>query len=304
MSAQKQRASRGTVSMTGYGVASVKRHGIEVTAEIRSVNHRYFECQCRLPQHYAALDHELRESLRSTLVRGKVDLTVRLDVKSQEHRVRSELNEQALLQVVKSMKRAYQLCGITPDAERLVAQALSRSEIFTVQEDRLDEGHEELIKSAVHEALRHLASMRAREGVKLSRDVVARIKLIKKVHAFVARRAGAIAKNIRTKVESKLNQAAGVLPEKDSRFHAEVVYQTDKSDISEELVRLAAHLDELLTTIQGAASQGKRVEFLLQEVHRELTTLGNKIPDPEVQHRVVDAKVEIEKIREQIQNIV
>ena len=289
-------------SMTGFGrgQASSPVGGMEV--EIRTWNHRFLDVQLRLPDACAVLDTEFRKRIERGLERGRVEVTVRRQIRvASGYDVR--LNE-SLLRAIAHLARGAARKIPEISEELLLERMLARSEVFEIRE-RHQLGTAEIASAtrALDAALAALDVMRSREGRRISRELSQRCKALDGVVAKITKVAHAAPKRIQAKLHQRLEQLLGEGSAVDAaRLATEVAVIADRIDIAEELSRLGMHLAEARRALLHPPA-GKRLDFLLQELLREINTVGSKASDGEIATLVVSAKVELERFREQVQNV-
>ena len=288
-------------SMTGFGKATCEYGGGTISLELSSVNHRYLDSSIRLPGEWSSLDPLIREALKERLSRGKINVSIsrkRAGGDAQKIRLDREVAEQ-YIQVSK------ELSGLLDSEEPLSLQTLAQFEnVFSYEEDEenLDDAKEMLLK-LLGDAVSHLDAMRQTEGGSLGRDLVHRIGLIRgSVEAIEGRLPELnelFAKRLRARIE-ELGQDTALSEE---RIVIEVAVMAERGDVTEEIVRLKSHLDHAEELLGSTEPVGRQLNFLCQEVQREINTLGSKVRDTDVIRQVLLMKSELERIREQIQNI-
>ena len=288
-------------SMTGYGRGQQTLGGMDITVEIRSVNHRYYEYSSRLPRVYGFLDERLKNYLQKTVSRGKVDVGVwidTVDAPGSEVVVNHALAEGYL----KALRELVQTYGLRDDVS---VNALSRfPDILTVRKAAEDEeAIWEAVRQVADEALAGFVAMREREGARLREDVLARRQTILRAVEQVEARSPEIVREHMAKVEARMKELLSTATVDEQRLLTEAALFADKTATAEETVRLRSHLDQLETLVNASEPVGRKLDFLVQEINRETNTIGSKVQDVELARVVVDVKAEIEKIREQIQNI-
>jgi len=288
-------------SMTGYGRGTSTGEGLIVTVEVRSTNHRYRDISVRIPRELAELEDKLRALVAESLARGHVDVSVTVEeagapLKTVE--VRMDL-AQAYHAAAKDLAARLGIAG-----EVGVETILSLQDVVTVKPVSVDpDAAWQVVKAAANQALEALARMRAAEGESLARDVVHRTSKIEQLIARISERAPVVAEEYRARLEARLRELLADVPIDETRIAMEAAIYADKINVTEELVRLASHIAQVHSVIEQAEPAGRRLEFLVQEMHREANTIGSKSQDVEISHMVVEIKSELEKIREQIQNI-
>lgn len=287
--------------MTGFGRAKYSENGLNITVEFKSVNHRYFEFTSRLPKGYMFLDEKLKSFCQQNISRGKVEAAVIIEDNS-EGAASVELNTAyagAYLAAVKDMSRRY---GIKNDVK--MSTLVANPELFTVKKQTLSE---ETVTAAVlktaEEAMQSFISMREAEGKRLKNDVKSRTDFILEKVAFVEDRSPETVKAYREKLEQKIKELIGDVQVDEQRLLTETAIFADKVAVAEETVRLKSHIKQFCSLLDSDEPIGRKLDFIVQEMNREANTIGSKAQDIEIAHTVVDIKSEIEKIREQIQNI-
>lgn len=283
-------------SMTGYGEASQNIHGARITVQIRSVNHRHLDLQVRTPREYMSFEEEIRKLLREKISRGRVDLFVnRYAAKGQARKL--EMDEALVgqfLSGVACLKKKYKLGG-----EVDVALVSNIPDVFHVREVEIDsKGERQAVLKALTGALKKLEQSREREGAHLRADMESQIGHLREIAAGLEARAA----------DNGARPQRGAGPdspngEKSERNVPESSAAIAKGDINEELVRLKTHVAALAKVAREREPVGKKVDFMLQEINRELNTISSKVPYLPVTQLVLQGKERVEKIREQTQNI-
>ena len=288
-------------SMTGFGNGSLAFSGGRATVDIRAVNHRFLEVKLHLPRGFLAVEDELRALVATQVQRGRVEVFLTLSGQTaRSYAVVPNIElARAYLRAAQQLKSALDLGG-----DLSLQFFLSRPEVFQVAEAHQPSGVEfEASKKALQRALSALERHRRREGKFLQRDLRGRIATLEKIRRSVGRRSTHTQQATRRKLADKVS---ALLPQLDSerrRVLQDVASLAQKSDITEEYVRLQSHLGAFSDFLRLAEPVGKRMDFLLQEMQREINTIGAKADDVSIRHFVVQAKEEVEKIREQVQNI-
>lgn len=288
-------------SMTGFGRAATEAEGMLWTIEISSVNSRFLEVQTRLPRLLAGLEFALRKRVGEVLSRGKITVSISWEVLPQAGTgvlVNRPMAEGYIMQL-RELQAAYGLAG-----EVSVATIAALPDLFATALDGGDkEGREGRLLATVAQALDALENMRKTEGNRLGEDVAARIGLIRFELQSIESEAESYARSLAEKVQARIKQLFGEVGLDPQRIAQEAVFLAERADITEERIRLAAHLDEFEATLAKGGEVGRRFNFLLQEMVRETNTIGSKTGELSVIRRVVRIKEELEKIREQIQNL-
>ena len=288
-------------SMTGYGRGQQLLHGRSITVEIRSVNHRYFEFSCRTPRGCAFLEDRLKRTLQQAISRGKVEVS--LTLQTVESRGGAVAVDHALAgQYLTALRALAAEYGLTDD---LTLSTVARlPDLFTVC--RGEEDEEELaadVLSVLQEALDRFVAMREAEGERLRADVLSRLFTLEEHLAFVEERSPQTVAEYRARLTAKLNELLGGAVADEARILTEAAIVADRLAVDEETVRLHSHIAQLRGILDCAEPVGRKLDFLVQEMNRETNTIGSKCSDTAIDGHVVEMKSEIEKIREQIQNI-
>ena len=284
-------------SMTGYGEASGQIRGTRVTVQVRSLNHRHLDLQLRVPREYLSFEEEIRKVIREKIARGRLDIFInRAPTKGQGRRL--ELDEELLAQYLMSVrqaKRKYQLSG-----DFSVSLLSSVPDLFRLREVEVDAAAERqgLFKT-LDIALKRLERAREREGRQLKSDMGSQISHLKRISILLESRASEIGIRVQKAVAPK-DRENSVRTDKEGSDTGNWLL---KGDINEEVVRLKSHVEALSRVLGEKQPVGKKVDFMLQEVQRELNTISSKVPQLPVVQLVLEGKERVEKIREQIQNI-
>lgn len=289
------------LSMTGYGRGEYKVGGVELTVEIKTVNNRYLDVSVKGPRLFTAYEEKVRKCVREKMTRGHADVFISLiDKRDKEKELR--LDEGAAAAYVEAARKVKEQF---PD----IAYDLSVTSVLrfpdVVKSDDIAAADEELIaalESALSSALENLNTMREREGKKLAADMLSRVDTIEKVVKNVEKRAPSVAENYRIKLEEKLKKILTGVQIDESRILTEVALFADKSNIDEELTRLNSHISQF-REICSEHIVGRKLDFLVQEFNRESNTICSKSNDLEITRLGLELKNEIEKIREQVQNV-
>ena len=288
-------------SMTGYGRAQEVLDGLDITVEIRSVNHRYCELSARVPRVYGFLEEKLKSYFQTRVSRGKIDVFVTVEaVDSAAAEVR--VNHALAQGYVNALRELAQRYGLREDCS---AGLLSRyPDVLTVRKAQEDEDR---IWAAVEQVARRagdgFVAMREAEGERLRQDVESRLTTILTSVAFIESRSPELVEAYRQRLEARIREVLADTTIDEQRVLTEVAIFADKTAVAEETVRLRSHLSQMKSMLRSGTAVGRKLDFLVQEINREVNTIGSKIQDVEVTRTVVDMKAEIEKIREQIQNV-
>lgn len=287
-------------SMTGYGTAQARVGDIQVTVEIRSVNHRNLDVKLSLPREYARWESEVRRLVGDALERGRVELSVTRSAVASPRSVTLQREvAAAYVRAWRELKREFRLAG---EVELSLLQG--RQDLFQLRGDIVDAAAEvETTKQLVARALKAHERERAREGKHLADDMRERVRALTEVARRLHARAKELTPRLRERLEARMTELLGKNGVDPARLAQEAALLADRSDVTEELVRLESHLGTLAKLVAEKGPVGKRIDFLLQEVHRELNTVGSKANDLETTRAVLDGKAEVEKLREQVQNV-
>lgn len=288
-------------SMTGYGSAKGTVEGLEITVELKSVNNRYLDTSVRLPRSFLFAEEAIKSAVQSHISRGKVDVFISVD-SSAAGDMTVKVNEPLLrgyIEAIRYISEEYSL------ANDMTALSVSRfPDVLSVEKKDLDaEAISAGICAIAEEALRDFDAMRQREGAKLRDDVLSRLETIDRLVSAVETEAPKTVAEYRKRLEQKMQEVLGATGIDENRILAEAAIFADHIAVDEETVRLRSHMSQLTTMINGNSPTGRKIDFLIQEFNREANTIGSKCQNSQIAHVVVDLKSEIEKIREQIQNI-
>lgn len=288
-------------SMTGYGRAVENVNGREYTVELRSVNNRYLDCSVRLPRMFSFAEDAVKQAVKRFVSRGKVDvfITVRSDG-GEEAKV--SLNTAVLEGYLAAMHTMVEKFGVKDD---ISVSAVSRlPEVFQVEKPEEDEKQLQAdLLGVVEKALCAYDSMRAAEGTALDQDLRSRGRTILDYVSMVEAGGAQTLADYRARLESKLREVLENTAIDESRILTEAAIFADKIAVDEETVRLRSHLKQMETMLDGGGAVGRKLDFLLQEMNRETNTIGSKCSDLAISRIVVDIKAELEKVREQVQNV-
>ena len=288
-------------SMTGYGSAKGAVEGLTISVELKSVNNRYLDTSVRMPRSFLFAEDAVKAAVQRHITRGKVDVFVSVD-SSEAGDMTVKVNEGLLrgyIDAIRSIAKEYSL------PEDLSALAVSRfPDVLSVEKKDLDaEAISAGIVEIAEQALHDFDAMRLREGEKLRDDVLGRLKVIDTLVSAVETAAPQTVADYRARLEAKMAEVLGSSGIDENRILAEAAIFADHIAVDEETVRLRSHMSQLELMIRGNSPTGRKIDFLIQEFNREANTIGSKCQNSSIAHTVVDLKSEIEKIREQIQNI-
>ena len=288
-------------SMTGFGRAKKQIGGFDVTVEIKSVNHRYFEFSCRIPRSYNFLEEKLKNFLSQKISRGKVEVSVLIDDLNQNSTV-VEINREyadAYIKALNDLSKEYKLKN-----DLKVSTLANNAEMFKVKRVAVeDEVIEAAVMPVLKEAAESFIAMRSVEGERLLKDVTDRTDFILSKVEFVEARSPETVNAYKEKITQKIKEMLNDNTVDEGRILTEVAIFADKVAVAEETVRLRSHIKQFNSLLTSDEPVGRKLDFIVQEMNREANTIGSKAQDIEIAHTVVDIKSEIEKIREQIQNM-
>ena len=287
--------------MTGYGRAVETVNGREFTVELRSVNNRYLDCSVRLPRMLSFAEDAVKQAVKASISRGKVDVFITVRSESGDE-VQVTLNKSVLQSYLTAMHQMVDEFGVKDD---ISVSAVSRlPEVFVIEKPQVDE--EQLLADlmgVVTKALEGYDAMRQAEGEALDRDLRSRGETILELVSQVEAGNGKTVSDYRARLEAKIKEVLANTAIDESRILTEAAIFADKVAVDEETVRLRSHLKQMNNMLSAGGAVGRKLDFLLQEMNREANTIGSKCTDVALARIVVDIKAELEKIREQTQNI-
>ena len=287
-------------SMTGYGRCTLAQDGREVTIELKSVNHRFLDLAFRMPRSFAFLDNDMRAHISNKLARGHVDIFV--TYKNSRDDARKVTLDSALLGAYLTTLRQGGIDHMLDDNLRL-RDVLSMQDVLTVEEaDEDQQALSALTLSALDTALDSLCAMRRREGEAMRGDVETRLDTLERTAHAIDERAPQWLEEYRQRLRARIEEICQMQLD-EARLTQEVALAADKAAVDEETVRLRSHIAQMRDLLKQSEPAGRKLDFLVQEMNREVNTTGSKSSDLILTGMVVDAKAELEKIREQIQNI-
>ena len=288
-------------SMTGFGRAQKEIDGYVITVELKSVNHRYFEFSSRVPRQYGFLDEKLKSYINGKVSRGKIECYVTIEALNTDTAdvVVNHTLATAYVNALKEIAETYEL------KDDFGASTISRfPEVLIVRKS--DEDEEKLwgyVQEVCSEAIDKFVAMREVEGSKMKDDIYSRGQFILDCVSYIEERSPQTVKEYNDKLVERVHELLGDVSLDESRILQEVAIYADKVAVAEETVRLRTHIEQLNAFISSDEPVGRKMDFLVQEINRETNTIGSKANDVDIARKVVDIKAEVEKIREQIQNI-
>ena len=288
-------------SMTGFGRATVASDGREITIELKSVNHRYLDLAFRMPRHIGFIEDVLRQLLTEQLSRGHVDIFV--NYRNTRTDARTVVIDEALMGAyLSAARKAAAQYELRDDITLSAAMRFPDvTDVIEAEEDR--DAVAALAREAALRAVTAMKRMRAGEGERLCNDLLNRVTTVESIAGKIDVRAPFVVEEYRTKLSERIESMLGGVEVDRTRLATEVALFADKASINEELVRLASHITEMRKVLGADEAAGRRLDFIVQEKNREFNTIGSKANDAEITSLVIAGKGEIEKIREQVQNI-
>ena len=288
-------------SMTGYGRGESDTQEKSFTVEIRSVNHRFCEVVVRMPKYYVALEDRVRKLIQEYISRGRLDVFVNVNDRGRGNKT-IQVDKDLAMAYYNALEELGETIGI-PGRPEIIDIARLPDVIITedMQED-LDIIWP-VLREAVEKAVGHIVEMRTTEGQRLREDLLKRTERLEEYTQTITERAPGVVIEYRDKLKTRLKELDAEVEIDENRLASELAVFADRSNISEELVRLRSHFQEMRTTLAVDEPVGRKLDFLVQELNREFNTIGSKANDTSISSVVIKAKSEVEKIREQVQNI-
>ena len=292
-------------SMTGYGRGIYSDEQRSITVEIKAVNHRYCDISVKMPRRYSFAEEKIKAAAKEVLMRGKIEIGVSIDNFGKSE-TDVNLNLDAAKRYYDALTELGQNFNLSGDGQISLSLLAGMTDVLTTVPAAEDE--EEFVRelmTALGEALTGISEMRAVEGEKLAADLLKRAAIMENTKNAIADRAPKIEVEYKERLHTRINELLdGSVEISEERLALEAAVFADKSNITEELVRLGSHIDQLRSFINSEEEAvGKKIDFLVQEMNREANTIGSKANDMEITSRMLELKAEIEKIREQVQNI-
>ncbi|NOZ61541.1 MAG: YicC family protein [Calditrichaeota bacterium] len=289
-------------SMTGFGRAELVRNDFEVVAEVRSVNNRFLDIQVKLPKQFYHLEHEVKNIVRDYVTRGRVNIYVNLKYENGDAQNGLEVDDHAVrmyLKLLQNLKKKYRLGG-----KIKIDHLLNFADIFSFEAaGEYKQETWEIVKQVLSQALTRFSEMRSSEGEELGKDLRARIENLNRVVARIEKIAQDRHEEDLSQLRERVHDLIADENVDEQRLQTELALMINRMDVTEECVRFRSHNKMFLESLKAEQSIGKKLNFILQEMTREANTMGSKANHAEIAHLVVDIKEEVEKIREQVQNI-
>ena len=288
-------------SMTGYGRAEETVEGCTITVELRSVNNRYLDCNVRMPRLYLFAEEAIKGRVQKTTSRGKVDVFVTLD-QAEAEQVKISVNRAAADGYYAALRRLAETYVLNDDISVSLLSRFPDVLLAEKAEEDVEQTAQNICR-VLDRALEDFDRMRTREGERLKEDILARAAAIEEKVALVEERSPQTVAEYREKLEARMQEVLSNTQLDPARILTEAAIFADKVAVDEETVRLRSHIGQLRAMLDQGGATGRKLDFLIQEFNREANTIGSKCSDLEISRLVVDIKADIEKIREQVQNI-
>jgi uncharacterized protein (TIGR00255 family) len=288
-------------SMTGYGRAETKEQSRNIVVEAKSVNHRFLEISLRMPQALFPLEMDFKKKIGEKIKRGRIEIFIRLEAEN-TNAGEAILNLDVARNYFAALQRLKDEFGLKDEIglKNLVGfrDIFSQPAEAEISSDVLNR-----VAATLEESLAMLMKMRLEEGTALYQDMEQRLSAIKRILETINERAPQVVAEYQKRLSERIKELTAGYDLDDSRLAQEVALLADKSDITEEIVRMHSHIGQFVALLQSDEAEGKKIDFLLQEMNREINTIGSKSNDAEIARQVIDAKSELSKLREQAQNI-
>ena len=289
-------------SMTGYGRAKFENENREINVEIKSVNHRYLDLNIKVPRLYAYLEDMVKKTAQATLVRGKVDIYVSIKEKEGSD-IKISPNMPVIEGYLNAAKAISERFGMPMESLGLIDVMRLPDAIAADKEEADVDVISAQVAQTLEQAIAEYTAMRETEGKRLCEDILHRAQLIREYVDFVEQRSPDSVAEYRERIAQRMSEILDDAEIAQQKILSEAALFADKVSVTEEIVRLRSHLKQLESMVNGKAAVGRKLDFLVQELNRESNTIGSKANDYEIAKTVVELKAEIEKIREQIQNL-
>ena len=288
-------------SMTGYGRCEVADNGRKVIVEISSVNHRYLDLNLKMPRLLMYLDDSLKKLVKDEIARGKTEISITYQSTAKDD-LCVTVNEALADAYLEGLRKIGEGCNVPDDLK--LSDLTSLSELIVVEKRTGDEeALSKLVQEAMHGALKQFKAMRQREGSHLAKDLLEKNENLRKIVSQIETYSPLVVEGYKKRLENRLGELLENVPVDEARMATEVALFADKCAIDEEVTRLKSHMDQLEEILTVGGVVGRKLDFLMQEMNREANTIGSKANHYEITKCVVSLKTEMEKIREQVQNI-
>ncbi|MFS1513280.1 YicC/YloC family endoribonuclease [Chengkuizengella sp. SCS-71B] len=290
-------------SMTGFGQAIRLMKGYQIQIDIKTVNHRYREIKIKMPREWLALEEKLKTIIQKRIQRGRVEVFMTIELQDSPTEQQAEIDWQladCYFQAADQLKTRYKLHdSLSLKDLMLIPDLVSLRNKLPDQ----DELMHQIISDCLEEALHQLIDMRSKEGIHLRNDLIKRVQVMEKLHTQIQSMALTAVEQMRDKLLQRIQEILSDKQLDESRLTMEVALLAERANIDEELTRLLSHFEQCYTLFNQVEPVGRKLDFLIQEMNREVNTIGSKSNFTEITNKVVDLKAELEKIREQVQNI-
>ena len=288
-------------SMTGFGRAQEIIDGMSISVEVKSVNHRYFDFSARVPRTYGFLEEKLKTYIQTLVARGKIECYVSIETLEIEDCI-VNVNHSLAAGYIAALKEIGERYNLTDDIS--ISSVAKYHDIFSVHKSEADEERIwNAVKCVADRAVASFVAMREKEGTKLRDDILSRCDTILSLVTFIEERSPETVKEYNAKLLERMRTVLEDVQVDEQRILTEAAIFADKIAVAEETVRLRSHISQMHEFMESEVAIGRKMDFLIQEFNREANTIGSKAQDTEIAKRVIDIKAEIEKIREQVQNI-
>lgn len=286
-------------SMTGFGKGYAEREKVKVTVEIKTVNHKQLDLSVKAPRTVFFCEDAIRNICKKNVTRGHADVFVNY-ADERENKRRISVDVSLAEQYVEAAKK---LGGLGINDDVTVSQIMRMPDVISAEAEEDENLTERLVVEATEEACRNLVAAREKEGAALKKELIYRLENLDKIVEEIAVRAPEVSENYAKKLKTRIEEYLGGIEVDESRFLTEVACFVDRSNIDEEITRLRTHIKHGFSLMEESGDVGKKLDFLVQEINREINTTGSKSNDIEITQKVLAAKNELEKFREQVQNI-
>ena len=288
-------------SMTGFGRSEIIKNNHKVSIEIKTVNNRFLDINPRMPRTLLYLEESVRSEIKNKLTRGRVDLYINYDTVGESKKTLS-VDTGLVKAYLEAAKQIKEVSGL--EDEISVFSLMKMPDVIKYEDAPVDEDEiKEVLMEALGAALNELVEARDVEGKRMVKDLLMRIELLRGILAKIEEREPLVVEEYKAKLRDRLETLLKDTDLDENRFNTEVLYFADRASITEEIVRLKSHFDQCELILKSDTAQGRNLDFLIQEMNREFNTIGSKSSDVTITNGVLAAKGEVEKIREQIQNI-
>jgi len=288
-------------SMTGYGRGEAVSANKRFTIEVKSVNHRFLEIMVRMPKQLLPLEEKIKKTVQEKVSRGRVDIFISLEETGEKKRV-VKIDKELGLAYYNGLRELAETCGIPEKFDVISLSALPGILLVEDEEDDLESAWY-AVQNGLTQAIEELVAMRTVEGEKLASDLWKRKEIIFDYVMQIKERSSLVVNEYRQKLQQRVQDLLGEIEVDQNKLANEVAFFADRASITEELVRLESHLSQMGEIIKSQDAVGRKLDFLGQEINREINTIGAKANDLTVSHLVVAVKSELEKVREQVQNL-